>query len=166
MLFLATGIGCDLTARRNLLGGHVIQTVHEVHISTIVKEQWLVVTSANTCGTKVETARCYHLISSDIKESNALLANDQQPFAIVQGLKAKGLADCFQIDDTRLSTVGNHQVTSTTESINFPHRGSEYIAEPISFIVQERCCLKLSSLQLVEEQLAKGTYREQTAIMR
>ena len=108
IFFPATGIGCNLAARRNLLGGHIIQTVHEVHISTIVKEQWFVVTSANTCGTKVETARCYHLISSDIKESNALLAYDQQPFAIVQGLKAKGLADCFQIDDTRLSTVGNH----------------------------------------------------------
>ena len=65
-----------------------------------------------------------------------------------------------------LMAVGNDQMTSLTDGIDFPVLGSEDIAEPVLLIVQEPAGLYLFPFYLVTEDLTKGAYRQQTTILR
>ena len=166
MLFPVIGIRCDLASHRHLLVGHLVQTVDEVHMSAIVEKQGLVITSASTGDLEVKAARGHNLLGGDIEQGDAILADDQQRFAVVQRLQAEGLIDIFNNYDTRLLAVGNDQLTGITDGIDLPVGGCIQIVEPIRLIAHQPTGLHLFPLDLMTEDLTKGAHRQQTMITR
>ena len=60
-----------------------------------IKKQGLVITPAGTGDLEAKAARGHDLLGSDIEQGDAILADDQQRFAVVQRLQAEGLIDVF-----------------------------------------------------------------------
>ena len=163
--FLATGTGSDLACHRNLFIHHFVNTGDKMHAPTVIKEHWGLPYFTCTDDMEVERTRGDDLFSGDIKQGDAVLADDQQQFAVVHALQAEGFMDAIHMDDTWLMVVGDDQMARITDGTDLPVGSSVDIPEPVMLITHQPAGLYLSPFYLMAEDLAKGAHREYTAIL-
>ena len=165
MIMLAACKGSDLALYGHLLIADVIEAVDEVHTTTVVEEQGLVVTPPDTGDTEVEAARGDNLVGGEVKQGDAVLANDQLLAPVIHGLQTESSVYMFNKNDLRLVPADNHQMTGVTDGISLAIIGSIDIPETIVRVSYLLLCCQLSVLQLMDKELTVITHCQQIAAL-
>ena len=175
MIMLAACKGCDLTLHGHFLIADVIEAVDQVHTTSVVEEQGLAVTSSDTGDMEVEAARGDHFVGGEVKQGDAVLSNDQQLVSIIDGLQTERSVYMLNINDLRLVTADNHQMTGVarlcrlarprTDSVRLAIIGSIYIPEAIVSVSYLPLCRQPPVLQLMNKELTVITHRQQMAAL-
>ena len=146
VFILAAGKGSNLTLHGHLLIADVVEAADEMHTTTVVEEQRFVVTSPCTGDMEVETTRSDHLFGGEVKQGDAVLADDQQLAPVIHVLQTERLVNIFYINDLRLAPAYNHQMTSIADGIRLTIIGSIHIPETIVPVSYLPLCRQLSVL--------------------
>ena len=129
---LAAGKGGDLSCHGNPIIRHVVKVADEMHASTIVEKQGLLVAPARADHTEVKVARANDSICGNVEQGDAVLADDEQLVAIIHAFQTKGAVNALQKNDAVDGfPVNNHQVAGMADGVVFAVLRSKAVAEAI-----------------------------------
>ena len=149
LAWLVVDKGRHPTRHGNLRCDDVVKTLHLMHAPPTVEQQRSVVEETCTSDREVKTPCADHFFCSHIKQSQAVLADNEQLTTFIHGLQTERSDDIFQIDDTRLAAIGDHQMACMAKGITLPVAGCIDIPEAVVLVVNQRRSLQMPAMHFM-----------------
>ena len=116
-LVLVKGESSDMARYRDFERLEFIKVAIYVPITSIIKQDRLVIILAGTDDVKVKLTRTNHFVSGNVQQGIVFLTYNQQLAAIVQMLQSEWLSHVINRDDLCSPMTYHHQMTSVADGV-------------------------------------------------